>query len=420
MWSNATGAVSGGGLIAAYCCAGALATVVANTPVSSGKHYVELTLSVRPGSSSPDTWTSAGVTTPDRASPMTPSLAYPLQTSSRSQTSTSMIAWGQWSAYRNGDVFMLAIDADRGLVYHGVNGQWINGVPGGPGGTTIGPRGAKLVPYVNISASSSKSTPEGDRWIANFGGSEYKYPIPEGFGAYATNVPVTTSTHAARSPSPAGPFNATAPQVSASPVNRFFEEEIAIAGQPVPLPPGKWMGLAFFRGSPGRLDGDTVVLARFDNNRVAGMVAINAYTDSINKSGFPAYPPCGRTDYLHIERERNDTFGPQRCWWINHATQPWDEPVFYAARSILEERHISVPEVFVNVAFRRANMTGFTTAFYYSNPEEASIQSQVMEWRSSEWHRDRIKNDPKRVAYVKELETWGKSWAQVFYAMERR
>src|SRR5262245_8923023 len=168
-WSNASGSVSGGGLIAAYCCAGAASTVFANTPVASGRHYWELTLSVRPGADHPDTWTTAGVAPAGTAKHVLPSGPQP-----RGDGAASVIPWGQSKRYRNGDVFMFALDADNSLLYYGVNGQWINGQPGAAGGEHVAP--APLVPYVNLSASSVNKSPEGDRWIANFGASPFRYP----------------------------------------------------------------------------------------------------------------------------------------------------------------------------------------------------------------------------------------------------
>lgn len=413
VWSNAAGSVSGAGLIAAYCCAGASSTVRANRSVNTGRHYWELTLSVRPGANNPDTWTTAGVSTEENTSRSINSInASASGTANSPNASFSAIGRNEQKIYRNGDVLMFALDAERRLVHYGVNGKWRNGLPGESGGESVGRPGANFTPFVNISASSSTSTPEGDRWIANFGSSAYRFPIPVGFGAYGTNVPVQVAT---TSSAGAGGI-----AVSQSPVGKVFDDEIVVGGQRIPLLPGRWRGLTFFRGQPNKADGDSVVLGKFEKGVVTGIVGINAYTNGAGTSGFPAFAGCDRTDYLYVHRQSNDAFGAQRCWWINHSSQVWTQPLFSAAKPIVEEQGAVAPALLVNVAFRRASADGFATAFYYFNPEDKGITSQSTEWSQSEWHKTRISTDSSRVKYIKDLIDWGNSWEPLFYTMGSR
>lgn len=411
VWSNATGSISGAGLIAAYCCAGASTTIRANRTVSTGRHYWELTLSVRPGAQNPDTWTTAGITTEvDLARPVVALKGSPIGTAHTRAASFAVIGWNENKTYSNGDVLMFALDAERGLAHYGVNGQWRNGLPGESGGRPVGTPGMSFVPYVNVSASSTKDSPEGDRWIANFGGSDFRYPIPPGFGAYGTTsfVQATTrdSTNSKGSPN------------SQSVVGKFFDDEIVVGGQRIPLPPGKWRGLAFFRGQQSTVDGDSVVLGRFEKRILTGIIGVNAYTLAVGGRGFPAFSGCDRKDYLHVVRQDNQAFGTQRCWWINHAAQVWNQPLFQAAKAVVEEQGSATPGVLLNVGFRRASAGGYATAFYYFNPEEAAgITSQSTTWHDSEWHKTRISTDPARVEYVKDLVSWGSGWAPLFFAM---
>jgi len=406
VWSNTGGSVSGGGLIAAYCCAGASSTVMANKSVNTGKHYWELTLSVSPGSDRPDTWTNAGVTVLDASVSQPAQVRRPTRGSADS-SSVSVINWGQQQSFKNGDVFMFALDADSGSLFFGVNGQWQNGEPGGQGGFSFGKGRPGFVPFVTISASSNRVSPEGDRWIANFGGGRFKYSIPAAFGAYGTQAVVT----------PTAQGMGTQKDASGSPMGRVYENEFVLDGQVVPLPPGKWVGLAFFRGQSGTARGDSAVLGKVINNELMGLVAVNARSATYAGSGYPVFDACDRTDYLYVVRASNEASGIQRCWWINHATQIWEQPIFRAAKTVLEGRGVAIPDVLMNVGFRRAGTTGFATTFYYSNPYEAGIRSQLQPWSQSEWHKSRISADPKRVEYVNELKAWGGSWAPVFYAL---
>lgn len=419
VWNNTRGGtISGAGLIAAYCCTESFSAVIASKPVTSGRHYWELTLTVKPGELFPDTWTDAGVTTDSRTLANSPPRPQEPGLQRAGQASLSILGLGQQRHYRTGDVFMFALDADRGLLYYGVNGQWKNGRPGEAGGEAAGVAGSSFTPFATISAVPAKSAPEeSDRWAANFGGSSYKYPVPPTFSAYAASaalpraapaMPLRTS---GQQPSPLTPDRAQ------SPLYGIFEGEFTVSGQRIPLPNGKWLGLAYFRGQADTTNGDTVVLGRVEKNRVTGIIAINAYSSTGQNNGFPAFKACDRSDYVHINRQANEAFGPQRCWWINHASQIWDQPIFRAARTVLEERGVAIPSVLVNVGFRRANAKQFCTAFYLYNPEAASISSQSTTWNMSEWHKDRISLDARRVDYVKNLRDWGNDWAPAFYAM---
>jgi hypothetical protein len=398
VWSNLTGTVTGGGLIASYCCAGASAVVYADTPVSAGRHYWELTLSVAPGKDHPSTYTTAGVTPGQANADIRFDYVRSMIGAANATPGAPFVAirWGESGRYRNGDVLMFALDASRSMLAYGVNGSWLNGQPEASSGAAIGAAGSTVVPFVGV--SSSNGATEGDRWIANFGGSASSAP------PRATNI-------------------APAPQVASSgdpssTINKTYQSDVTVGGQVVPLPDGVWVGLAFFRGSPGSGQGDTMVLGQIENKRLVQMVAINAYKHNDNiRAGFPRFPACERTDYLSVDQTSNEAFGNQRCWWINHAVNLWKEqPVFRAARSVIDGLGITASDVFINVAIRRADDTGFVTAFYYFDPSIKGVQSSASSWADSEWTKARITADPRRVAYIDELRSWGRGWAPTVYA----
>jgi len=406
VWRNDGAAISGAGLIAAYCCAGAFSTIKASKEVSSGRHYWELTLSVRTGEQHPDSWTIAGVTTDDTPPPTGGRIARPLGIGRGSETNTvSVMERGSQRNYVNGDVFMFALDANKGIVYYGVNGRWQNGAPGEQGGATFASSRGRYTPFVNV--SSPRNSPEGDRWIANFGGSNFKYPIPAGYGAYGTGVSVSLQ------PAPGGTGEVAG---SAPVVNRLFEDEITVGGQPVPLPKGSWQVLASFSGAAGG-PGDSVVLGKILYGRVKGIVAINGYAAAAPAGGSPPFAACDRTDYVFVSRKLNEGQGRQQCWWINHASQIDQQPLFRAANAVMAQKGAALPPLLINVGFRRANPNGFVTVFYYFNPEDDGISSQPVPWNASEWHKDRIAADQRRVRYIDGLRIWGEEWAPIFYAM---
>lgn len=187
VWSNKgsdlTGAssVTGGGLVANYCCAGAFSTTWASKGVTHGKHYWELILSVRPGEQHADAWTASGVAAVQEGKGDSYSVARAVTGSAN----TLAVSAGRDKSIVNGDTLMFALDADQRIVYWGVNGQWRNGEPGSHGGTNLVlTQNAVFKPFASLSASSNKNTPEGDRWIANFGGKPFRYPIPPEYDSY--------------------------------------------------------------------------------------------------------------------------------------------------------------------------------------------------------------------------------------------
>jgi hypothetical protein len=404
------GSISGGGLIAGYCCAGASSTVLANRGVSSGLHYLELTLSARPGEQRADTWTTAGVVATDGVSRHAH-----MQLASSDQVLDLQVGRGR-GQFRSGDVITLAIDATQRQVYWGHNGQWMNGTPGKQDGHPLKLQpGQQLFPFVAISASSRNTAPEGDRWIANFGASPFRYPIPAGFNSYGSNAGNTVM------PGTPLPAPATAPAVTLPKdalMGKTFRDVIRIKREAIPLPAGEWSTLAHFRAEPGSSKGDAVILGQMKDRQLVGLIALNAYSheDGVGR-GFPAFKGCSRNELLAQHTERNEADGIQHCWWINHAVSIWTEQsVFRAAMTELAQRGVTAPPVLLNVGFRRANLQGFATVHYYFNPETAQITSAAGSWHESEWHRSRIAADGARLQYVKGMEQWGESWAPIFFA----
>jgi hypothetical protein len=416
-WSNRTGSVTGGGLIAGYCCAGPAMAVYANRPVGAGRHYWELTLSVEPGHSNPSSYTTAGVAAADQAGSSSVDYVTSALVGTKNPNADRYavaIRWGEASHYQNGDVFMFALDAARGELAYGVNGQWLSGDPrSSSAGMTVHPSTAGLVAFAGLSASHGK--PEGDRWIANFGAAPFKYPAPAGYSGYggsggtAATPPATQSVLASTKRFP--------PSDPASLIGKVFQNEVTVGGQGVPLPDGPWTALAFFRESPGSGQGDAMVLGRLENGRVLQLAAINAFRHAgATRAGFPRFAACDRQDYLFVSKTSNEAFGEQKCWWVNHNEGVWQQSIFRAARGVLNDMNVSTPDTLVNVAIHRANTEGFLTVFYLFDPATEGFASTQGSWRDSEWAKERLAADPRRSKYVDQLTEWGKSWAPVVYA----
>lgn len=409
--------ISGSGLIAGAGGTGGTHTAVASRGVAEGRHYLELTLSIPPGEGGPSTWGGVGVV--------------PMSSLQHGRVFMPMITNGLAVSvgkrggrpFRDGDTVMLAIDLNEKLAFWGVNGEWMNGAPGAQGGQAL-PGGAseQWTAFANMTASDrNRPQPEGgERWVANFGASAFKFALPAGFDSYGS----VAAAGQRGSPAAATPSALPSPRTAAAPappapgtlMGKRFQDIVKVQDQTIPLPAGSWTVLAHFRDpGSGRARGDAVVLGRLEDNKLRGMIAINALQASGGASATP-FEACNRQDYVFRQVDAYDAQGEQRCWWINHAVSVWqNQGVFQAAQGELTRLGVSAPQVLLNVAIRRADATGFATTYYYFDPAADGIASAAGSWAESEWHRSRIDNDSARRAYVQKLQRWGEGWAQVYF-----
>ena len=419
-------AISGGGLTASAS-RGGTHTVVANRGVSEGRHYLELRLSIPAGEGGPSTWSGVGVVPISSLSHGR--VVMPMLSSG----SVLAVSTGRGQRFNDGDIVMMAIDLDQKLAFWGLNGEWMNGVPGAQGGASLqGQTGDLWMPFANITASQRDRTPPegGERWIANFGASAFRYQMPRGFDSYGSaaasghrgGTPPSASGQAA---APGNANQAPSPHVQAMPpapvapdilMGKRLQDQVVVQGQTIPLPAGTWTVLAHFRDPGlGLAQGDAVVLGRIEGNKLAGLVAVNATRLSGGATPRP-FEACNRADYAFRKVDTYDAQGEQRCWWINHAVSVWQsQPIFQAARTELSRLGVSPPQVLMNVGLRRADANGMATTFYYFDPASEGIASASTTWAESEWQRSRLDADPARKAYVQKLERWGEGWSQIYF-----
>jgi hypothetical protein len=412
VWANDSGAfsgiggsVSGGGLIAGYCCAGASSTVWAAKTVATGRHYWELTLSVRPGETHADTWTAAGVgASPDGGRDGG-------RYFSGSSADAMSIEVGRDKFIRSGDVLMFAFDADQRQAFWGVNGQWRNGSPGEAGGANLSGRsGQQFAAFGTLSASSRNTAPEGDRWIANFGNQKFRYPLPKGFDSYAA------SGQAIAPADKALPIRTerTAPVDSAV----VYRTQITVGGQTVALPEGSFSVLARFKATPA-FPAETVLLGDINKGQLGQMVAVQAASSTVGERVTVPQPllnACERTAVLFTQAVLN-TPSVTQCWWVNHAAAlRQDAGLFHAAQLELQGRKLDAPGAQVNAGFVRADASGYAAALYYFDPLAADISTPASSWHNSPWHSSRIDAEPNRRAFVDKTVAWARSWAPIYFA----
>lgn len=386
-------------MIVSHASAGPSSTAWAARGVITGRHYWELTLAAQPGESFASTWTSAGI-----AARQPGDENVRLRTTRIAKTGELIVQPGRDRSIINGDTLMFAIDADRRMGYWGHNGQWRNGVPGESDGTPLRlEAGEQFFAFAGASGAHNKG-PEGDRWVANFGGRRFKYAIPAGYDSYGASAGAQLVV--APSPAHAGEAGSTPGRLS----GQMLQGVVQVGGQAVPLPAGQWRVLAAFKGSASS-PAEAVLLGQFAGKAMYRMVAVNAAKGA---SATVPYRSCLRQD-VFFQSNQDARADVTDCWWVNHATQLWEQQnLFKAGQLELAKLGIQPSAVFINVGFHRSGPDGFVTAFYYFDPLEDGFTSSAVQWDRSEWHKSRI--DADRTAYARRLVEWGRNWLPIFHA----
>jgi len=95
----------------------------------------------------------------------------------------TLIKHGEQKLRSNKDIFGIAIDYDKGTLYHHINGEWMTGAPGENAGLKI----KKNTQYSPIFvATGNKKGRKGVYWDINLGRNGFVYEIPNGFKPYGS------------------------------------------------------------------------------------------------------------------------------------------------------------------------------------------------------------------------------------------
>ena len=190
----------------------------------------------------------------------------------------------------------------------------------------------------------------------------------------------------------------------------------------VPLPEGGWTLVAWENYSGEQELGG--VMIQTEGKHVSRLVDFYVPQYSKTRIYLALYKFCGRRDILHVGKSEVYTFyspqktSPQDCWGINHWPMTFSGSVpkhLLALRDYVEANGLVLPSTMIAVHYRRGGKGKFFSLNYYFNPElEGIAPPQQVEWRTSDWHRDRYSLDPKKKAYIEKLIKWGAEWhAQV-------
>lgn len=203
--------------------------------------------------------------------------------------------------------------------------------------------------------------------------------------------------------------------VAADPVDgEVVRSQIQVGRATVPLPGGEWKVVAEHTGTTtvdGTLTGPRwrgVYMVQVDaQNRFAGSMYVRATTSPATNVSSWSDSTCNRTDTLFRDT-LGATFTKPNCLLINHLasyqkavpSQAFDRHVW----DWLQREKVLLPRTALQIQTRLYRFGDFLLVNYTVNPELAGLDPGVeSSWASSEWHPGKIKDDPKRLAFLEKV-----------------
>jgi hypothetical protein len=196
-----------------------------------------------------------------------------------------------------------------------------------------------------------------------------------------------------------------------------LESGIALKVQ-VPLPEGDWSVIA--KGVE-RSTVSNVRLFKFYLvqvvNRVLTRVTFIETNEEFPNHGWKPPTYCSRTDVFYQEPKDTRGFGGDRgydCLTINHAQMTSgrrSSPAVRNAYAWVWAHTTGMPTTLIGATYDISDGKRFLRVTYYRNPEaDGFAPPRDSSWRSSDWHKDRLPGDPKKLAYMNEVKRWALQW----------
>lgn len=215
---------------------------------------------------------------------------------------------------------------------------------------------------------------------------------------------------------------AQAQSIHKMPIGTEVETKVRFARSEVPLPPGKWILVSRGEEKSIGLDGTMgarlpyATLARIERNALAGLVNLTGTVQYENLQWIRDRQ-CDRTDFYFLDADRNFNNADQRCQYATHFVRTWtasdNQPE--QTRAMVEglrAKSIALPPTTIVSVHRRVVGGEYLTVTYEISP--ASIGGPVARanaWSASEWHKDKIADNPEHKRFLDAWVEWSKQMA---------
>lgn len=197
----------------------------------------------------------------------------------------------------------------------------------------------------------------------------------------------------------------------------IYSNHLEISQRTLLLPDGKWHALAYVDTPSTRGTDRLLVMTQNNEDRLSELLVIRLQTARDNQ-GFAKYKACDQPADYAKEVQQNKPLGPQLCYWANHATTPWQQPIYRLAAQRLAELGITRPDTALSTGFHKADTSTSLTTQYYAFPE-TQMQPQVgVDWSKNPWNPKLIGNYPESAKFLKQRLEWAEGWYQIFRVTE--
>jgi hypothetical protein len=215
---------------------------------------------------------------------------------------------------------------------------------------------------------------------------------------------------------------AQAQSIHTMPIGTEVETKVRFARSEVPLPPGKWVLVSKGEEQSIGLNGAMgarlpyATLARIERNALVGLVNLTGTVQYENLQ-WVRDRQCDRTDFYFLDADRNYNNADQRCQYATHFVRTWtasdNQPEQTRAMvQGLRAKSIALPPTTIVSVNRRVVGGEYLTVTYEISP--ASIGGPVARtntWSASEWHKDKIAENPEHKRFLDTWVEWSKQMA---------
>lgn len=196
---------------------------------------------------------------------------------------------------------------------------------------------------------------------------------------------------------------------------RDFSNHVELANKTILLPDGAWKAIAYSEAPTSRGTEYLLTLTQVSSLGLPELLVIRLQTARDNR-GFAQYQACNQPADYDKHVSNNEALGPQLCYWSNHLTTPWQQPIFQLAASHLQANGATPPATALALGFHKADGTTSMTTQYYTFSAEHSEPASTRPWGINPWNPGNANADPEKAVFLKQRLAWAADWYQLFSA----
>lgn len=199
-----------------------------------------------------------------------------------------------------------------------------------------------------------------------------------------------------------------------------FIDELKLPLFAAPLPPGDWTTAYLYDWRDNNKNMLIEIgLLKNDGAAVTEILTIRTNVDPTS-AGWLTNGICSRGDVLHNEVMVN-LVEKQECWGVNHSV--WKEAVDFMPtlgtnfQQFAQNLGLAFPTTTLTSFVRMANRSAFVEMQHHANTATLGVTDPKLGWSDSLWRKDRVANDPARVAVVEKIREQSKAWHEKLKAV---